>query len=412
MSRLFEFFLHHQLKTQEEVNRYHASPAFGHTKIVNFETYGPTTLRDDFVIKPTESMMFGSLVDCLLTRSNDFLSSYYVPTCKIKPTPSESTFVQYLVTHKINPYSLTDDQLTSILDTCKTYTIYTKNIEKRLEKAKLLYPLIDELLKNAHKQCISQQDLEEAVNCINTLKTAEVTRHIFEKPEHVLYQVELTDDYLNVHCLFDLLYFDFDNHVIHPIDLKYVSYPERDFITNSFYKFKYYRQAELYMKLLVNNCKMYIVDDDSWTIAPFKFMVICKQTLSPMLYEFPIKYDNDKLVISENKTVKRLEDVIEDIRWHLNNRQYMYDRETYIKLFQQSSNDLVTTPIINVDDETKNVVIKAPKKLKMSISTNVEDDLIWDAPVFDFTTLPTGTISSDDIIRMTQHLFTEEATNN
>lgn len=363
MPKIFDFLYSRQLRDEASVQRYHESDAIGHTKIVNFETYGPTALRKDFTIHYTDAMEFGSIVDTLLTRGKDFTNVYYIPSLKIKTTPSENVFVDYVVEHKQNPYGLSDEELLNILDQCKTYAMYTKNTDARIEKAKRLFPLIVERLQNANKKVITPEQFKEATDCINAIKTSDITKCLFEDPNKLLFQVELVDRNLNVHCLFDMIYVDFENKTIHPIDLKCVSYPERDFLSNSFYKFKYYRQAELYMYILRQNIDHY--DAEEWKIAPFKFLVVCRNTLSPMLYEFPIKYNDKKLVISENREVDDMFKVISDIQWHMNNQQYMYDKDTYMQLFKQKeskSNQLIVKPIIEVPEEERNITLSTLNK--------------------------------------------------
>lgn len=390
MSKIFDFLYSRQLRDEASVQRYHSSNAIGHTKIVNFETYGPTALRKDFILRPTDAMEFGSIVDTLLTRGSEFTNVYYIPSLKIKTTPSESVFVDYIVSHQYNPYTLTDEELLEILNQCKTYVMYTKNTDARIAKAKQLFPLIVERLQNASKKVITSEQFKEATDCINAIKTSDITKCLFEDPNKLLFQVELIDRNLDIHCLFDMIYVDFENKTIHPIDLKCVSYSERDFLSNSFYKFKYYRQAELYMHILQQNLDH--CDVEEWKIAPFKFLVVCRNTLSPMLYEFPVKYNNNKLVISENREVDSMFKIISDIQWHMNNQQYMYDKDTYMQLFKQKeskSNQLIVKPIIEVPDEERNITL-----------TPLKDDE-WCIPKWDYGEAPLRTVRATRSRRLT-----------
>ena len=381
MSKIFEFLYSRQLRKEEQVEAYHAASAIGHTKLVNFEIYGPSALRKDFRINTTDAMEFGSIVDTLLTRSSDFTNIYYIPSSKIKLTPSQSTFVDYIVEHKYNPYSFTDEELLAVLDHCKTYTTMTKNIAARIEKARVLFPLITERLQNADKKIITAEQFNTAMNCIEAIKTSDITKDLFVDEDKLLFQVELYLRELDVHCLFDMIYMDFKNKIIHPIDLKCTSYPERDFLSNSFYKFKYYRQAELYIYILKQFLDFY--DSEEWKIAPFKFLVVCKDTLSPMLYEFPVKYNGEKLVISETREVDSMFKLLEDIRWHMYNQQYMYDKETYIQLFKQKKSkdkQFVVKPIITVPENERNIVLHtATNKHNIIYNTDFFNELRQEA---------------------------------
>lgn len=351
---IFKFFAQSELKNRYDVQRYHLQPEIGHSKLVNFETKGPTTLSPSYTVQQTDAMLFGSIVDALLTQSQSFNEDYYVINGEYTLTPSEERFVQYCIDNEILLDTISDERLLQIMDICSFNANMTKNVSGRIEKTKKLRPLIQERMLNVRKIQITKAQFTAAADCVAAIQNSDVTKHLFEDNNHVFYQVSLCDE--RIKGLLDIVYVDPVQHKIHPFDLKCVTYPEREFVQNSFYKYKYYRQAEMYTKLLndVVNTMLLYTPSETWTVEPFKFLVINKDSLSPLIYSFPVVYDAcGQLKITDNKTVRSYYDVVREMRWHINNGQYMYSRDIYLSLLKQSKQqqkDFVTIPIITADN--------------------------------------------------------------
>lgn len=335
MSSLINLLRDCALHTNDEIQMYHRDTRFGHSVVVGFEQNGPTVLDPKYTVHTTAAMEFGSLVDTLLTQNENFTKIYYVPQDVRDLTPTEKKFVNACLENNINIAHLNDDSLLAILDECGFYVSIKKTTE-RINKARQLQSYISERLLNANKKCLSVEQFNDAVNCVEALHTSEITKDIFADPKLICYQVALYG--ISNKALFDIIYIDAKNHILYPIDLKTVSYPERDFIKNSFYKYEYYRQAEMYYDLLTQIVKNYS-SKENWTVADFQFLVINKDTLSPLLYRFPVRYANKQLQISKNGFVKPYYDVIQEMVWHVRNKQYMYDKNTYIQLAQRAQNE-------------------------------------------------------------------------
>ena len=380
MMNIFGFFRKQQLSDMLAIEDYHRSKLIGHTKIVNFETNGPSTLRPEYQIPQTEAMLFGSIVDTLLTESSSFLDRYHIVEDEKPLTPSELRFVNFCVNNITRVHDLSDEFLLSLLDRCEFCSNMTKNISGRLDKARELFPIIEERLDYYGKTFITTKQFEEATNCIEVLKTSEITRDIFANNKTVFYQVYLNDHITK--CLFDIIYIDPVKHEIHPFDLKCVSYPEHEFIKNSFYKYKYYRQAELYTNLLkyaLQNIDPYESNSDErksaeWKIKPFKFLVINKDTLSPMLFSFPVVYnENNQLQISNGKFVCNYKDIVQQMQWHIRNGQYTYSRDIYLQLVQNKKNkekNFISVPIFSNSDKDIIIQTTTTPKFKTKCKTS------------------------------------------
>lgn len=337
----------------ERLNEYYLSKRIGHSKLVNFETFGPSTLKEDYNVEKTPAMIFGSLVDTLLTNPYSFESTYYVPKSDVKLSNSEKVFYEYLQKYDIRSVShLPDEDLLVILDRTSFYTsLLAKTRIKKIRDKEEVY---NELLKNEGKIIINHEDLEKAKKCVEVLRTSDITKNIFDYD--LLFQVEVNRvfkdsgslDRFGCHGLFDIIAIDTKTKTIYPFDLKTTVAPESDFL-RSFYKFKYYRQAEMYIDMLqynLNTCDDY----QDWKIEPFKFIVISPNSYAPLIYEFPIVYENKKLKISENTFVPPYTAIFDEMIWHLYTGQYDYTKDVYMQIYKyanQETKHFITIPILN-----------------------------------------------------------------
>lgn len=393
MSKVLDFFIHNSISNPESVQQYHKSPEIGHSKLVAFEQNGPCILDPKYTVHTTAAMEFGSLVDTLLTQSDSFTSIYYIPQNNKKLTPTEERLVDYFVNIEALPDFYNDEDLLPLLNECGFYITMRKDVAGRIQKAKSLSPIISEIINNKHKKFITEEQLQSAMNCVETLHTSEITKDIFADPKLVFYQVACFDSHIK--ALFDIIYVDIKNHIIYPIDLKTVSYPERDFIKCSFYKFEYYRQAEMYYYILQNIVARMRED---WKIADFQFMVINKDTLSPLLYKFPIRYVNGQLQISKNTFVKPFKDILTQMYWHMDNKQYMYDRDTYIELAKRANDEKTDLVTIDILPPAEDKVDSEPPKNESTTVENIIDSLSFTHEDFPYNSM-LDTLNIDQFLR-------------
>lgn len=326
---------------------YLRSSGITHTKIVNYESDGPSILDPNTVQNddPSDSLIFGQLVDTLVTDADKFMDSFYILPDDVNFSPSEKRLFNELYNYGV---SLTDysvdsspesiDYLLGIVRGANYFSHY---------KDDTLYKNVLGLIKKynyysegKYRHIITSEQYLNAVKCVEALYNSPITSRFFKETNDVsiYHQVVITDQDLK--CKFDILYIDHANKKIYPIDLKTTGDLEINF-AKSFKKFKYYRQAELYMKLLL---KFLEKNKIGYSVEPFRFMVINKESLTPLLFVFPIEYivnDYGKTVlkISKYDTVNPIDKVIDEIRWYYMAKQYKYPKDVYIKLCEQQSLD-------------------------------------------------------------------------
>ena len=120
------------------------------------------------------------------------------------------------------------------------------------------------------------------------------------------------------------------NHLyktIIPIDLKTTGKPEYKF-NGSYFEWNYWIQSPLYSRVLKDN----LLKDEffkDYELLPFRFVVINKLSLSPMVWVDDNPDGVAKRILEIHNT--SWEKLLQDVNWHYENQLFSYDRETYEK---------------------------------------------------------------------------------
>ena len=304
-----------------------------------------------------ESLRHGSLVDCLLTDRDNFSNIYEV--CYFdKPTDLVKKIVDLIWSKgdKINNRLEKIDK-TFLLDCINSVGYGADNwkdetkINKVIEAGKDYFKML--ILTNSGKIVVHQDDVELAQKCVNLIKSHHFTSWIFNEPESPFYNpnakvyyqqkfkitfrsINQCTCFLNwtshftesekdtIKCMFDILYVDYKNKTITPVDLKTTSHDESQFI-KSIQDWDYDIQATMYSYILRQVC----LSDDyfkDFTVNPFLFLPINKFNLCPQLYEYSDSVFSKQInfVDYKGKLHRRWYDLLDDVRWHINNDVFNY----------------------------------------------------------------------------------------
>ena len=245
--------------------------------------------------KESPSLLFGSAVDTLLTEGKKAYDDMFF-VCDL-PNLTDSLYP--IANQLFDNYSSSYDSLDKISDETlanigKENNFYA-NDKYRNYRVKLIregcaaYYSMRFLAKN--KQIVSSEFNESVQDTVKALKESEATHWYFEEDNPFddverCYQLKFRSVFDNVPytCKADLIIVDHRNKRIHPCDLKTSSHKEYDFF-KSFIEWNYHIQARLYNKIITDN----VLKDDAfcdYRIMPFKFIVVNKETLSPLVWEY------------------------------------------------------------------------------------------------------------------------------
>lgn len=307
---------------------YRDFPAISYSKIAKFESDGPSSLITEFK-KSTDSMKFGSIVDTLLTNINEFDNKYIVLDFK-KPSDAICEIIEVLYAEvKDKPEyptleSLPHASLIAVMDMKGYRTTITPD-------ARLKYIFKDggayfQYLKNAcDKEAVEVDTFQKAITLVNSIKQSKyVPKELFTKTKGVEVLTQSKLFLKNLKSMYDYIIINHNDKTILPIDLKIVDYKAAEFY-RSFFKFKYYRQAEVYTNLL----KLVIEEEGSfidYKILPFTFLVASKIENKVLQYQFTPVYVNGELMIFD-KAYPSYITLIDQIQWHLDNKEFVYSRQ-------------------------------------------------------------------------------------
>ena len=309
--------------TEEE---YRADPSLSYSKLSSFFKQGPKALISNEKID-TPSLRMGSLVDCILTAPGEFDDRFYVADIdKFSDTIRKMT--EDLFNPEVDELSLIDDETTlMILDSYQYQTNWKPEtrIKKLIELGSDYYTV---LKYSTGKIVITQQELEEAQSCVQTLKTHPFTYQIFDcnEDEEIFYQLKFkhTAAQINMRIMTDIIKVNHKEKWIQVYDLKTTGKNEEQF-EESFHSWNYWIQSGMYLMVVEKNIHKdeYFKD---FNVLPFKFIVINKNNLTPLIWEADSDYIYEEIFKKYNTSWKRL---LSDANWHLQNGKFDYSRKSY-----------------------------------------------------------------------------------
>lgn len=266
----------------------------------------------------SSSFVFGSLVDTLMTEPEAFNSRYLVAE-KIESSDALSLLVKDVFEQYKSTCSALKDvprealigeaRKASYRNNYKDDTLYNYIIDKGSEYFNFLHMSNGRIIIDADLYAQAQQ-------VVNTLKTDKNTEFLFrddnpfEEDVKRYYQLKFRTniDGTEFKCMFDLILVNYKTKEIVPIDLKTLSLKEWDFPTN-FKKYYYWIQAKLYCKIL----KQIISEDEyfkDFTILPFRFVVINKESLIPLIWVYSECFGWNNIETYGNYKIMSLGDMI------------------------------------------------------------------------------------------------------
>lgn len=117
-----------------------------------------------------------------------------------------------------------------------------------------------------------------------------------------------------------LVIVDYNNKTIQPIDLKTSHKNEWDFY-KSFIEWDYQIQNRLYSRILIDNLQK---DDyfKDFIVLPYLDIVICKDSLIPMIWKCPFTFKKGTLYMGKNKQIilRDPEEIGQELNYYLKNQ--------------------------------------------------------------------------------------------
>lgn len=313
---------------QVSEKEYRADPALSYSTLAKYEREGFNKLDHLFDHISTQSLLEGSMVDCLITGSQDeFDDLYYVadyPSIGDKEKQIVLTLYDRLHTIYAQFSSIPYEEILSILcefDWQKNWRDSTR-VKVFSERVGSFYNLI---IQADNKTVVDSNTYDRILKMVQTLKTSPTTQGYFADNDPMssvkrYYQLKFRDKFESVcyRCMADLIIVDYEEKKVYPIDLKTSGHKEWDF-QDSFEQWSYMIQARLYWRIIKAN-----MSNDSYfkdfTLEDYRFIVINKESLTPLVWEFPLTRAKGTLIDKEGKEYRDPFEIGKELQSYLNFR--------------------------------------------------------------------------------------------
>ena len=313
---------------QVDEGTYRDDKALSYSTLSTFLKGGFNCLDHLFDKKESPSLTFGSAVDALITGgdeefNNKFLVADFPDVQEAIVKIVKECFDRYHITHK-SLLDIPDSSIAGIALEVGFQNNWKPETKARVvkEKGEEYYNLLH-LAEN--KIILSNSVYLDVLNCVKALKESDATRFYFaannpfDNTIERFYQLKFktTLNGIEYRCMADLLIVDHEKKEITPVDLKTSSHPEWDFYY-SFITWNYQIQARLYWRIIRN-----IMDMDPYfkdfVLNDYKFIVVNKETLTPLVWEFSYTQSVGELLLGKTSQIamKDPEDIGKELHEYL-----------------------------------------------------------------------------------------------
>lgn len=274
---------------------YRADKAYSYSTLAKFDREGFEKLETLFDKVDSPSLLFGSIVDTLLTDGYDAFEKLFFVADFPEVTDKVKIIVDALFGEYKNTYSTLNQIPNDIIIAYTESFEYQKNW-KPDTRAKVIKEQGNEyyslLYLAGDKRVIGTALYQDAMACVDKLKSSDATKWYFmddspfDDTTERLYQLKFKGGYdgINLRIMADLIVVDHKHKIIYPCDLK-TSYKTEWNFYKSFYEWRYFIQAQLYAEIIRQN-----IENDEYfkdfTIAPYRFIVVCNKTKCPLVWEY------------------------------------------------------------------------------------------------------------------------------
>ena len=307
---------------------YRADPALSYSTLAKYEREGFDKLDHLFDHISTPSLTEGSAVDAIITGGADEFNANFI-VLDINVTDGGKDTCNKLVEMNL-PFESFEEIPEDIVSlAAKDAGFWQADKWDKVRYKKVLetgnVAQYYNALKHNDKTILDSKTFMYVQDMVNALRESPATSGYFAdndelSPIRRYYQLKFKANFNKVQyrCMMDLAIVDYEKKEIIPCDLKTSGHSEWQF-EDSFIKWEYMIQARLYASILRAN-----LDKDPYfkdfKMLNYRFIVVNKKTLTPLVWEFPLTYAVGDLV-DENGTVFRHPFTIgEELQGYLNLR--------------------------------------------------------------------------------------------
>lgn len=321
----------YDLSWQVSEEEYRADPTYSYSTIARFNKEGFDNLNKLYDKLETPSLLFGSMVDTLLTDGQEEFDRRF----EVAQFPDIPDSIIKIVKDVFREFSLTHKRLEDIPDSEIIFRAISANYQSNWkpetrakvikEKGSNYYQL---LYLSTNKTLVNQNDYQDACECVDILRSHEYTKKYFEPNNpfntdiEKFYQLKFKGDWegIPLRGMMDLIIVDHKNKLIIPCDLKTSGKKEWNFF-KSFIEFEYWIQAQLYWYLINQNISQDPFYKD-YKLLNFRFIVINRYNKMPLVWEYNDTQTIVDLYYGKNKQIfcRNWRNILEELDYYLTNK--------------------------------------------------------------------------------------------
>lgn len=306
---------------------YREMPELSYSLLSRFERDGFDGLSHLYDKIESPALLQGSMVDTLITGNQaEFNERFYV--VDIPPMADKEVRIANLLfdCYGTEYPSFTDLPFQFVLEAANEAS-YQKNwkdetrVKVLKERCSTYYAV---KTSAGDRTIVGLKTYYDVMAMVEALKDSPATYDYFadddsSSPVRRYYQLKFKAnlDGVGYRCMADELIVDYKNKVIYPIDLKTSGHSEWNF-QDSFCTWNYMIQGRLYWRIIRTN-----LDNDSYfkdfELKDYRFIVVNKETLTPLVWEFPYTKTTGTLVDDKGNKYRDPFVIGKELRYYLDN---------------------------------------------------------------------------------------------
>jgi len=301
--------------------------SLSYSKLSSFDQDGCKALVEKTFFGNDGTKM-GSLIDDLLYSNEEHISSTYFIFNGSKPTATLGT----LTTIILNNFTSVPTKK-EVLEIVIKNDFWKRNLDKTLQfDLPEFWGYLDAMInqKKLGKTLITTEEWVLAHDIVDTLRTHPHSKYYFDNSTNMIsqYKFEYKFKGFIFRGIIDMIIIDKENKTVRFVDLKTGKNPLMQF-SESFVKWRYYLQEAIYMKafeIVKREFKL-----KGYKLLPFQFLYISRSEKIPFIFTVTEKWHKAALNGFKTKVsgykFKGLYELIELVRWHINNNEFTYPKE-------------------------------------------------------------------------------------
>ena len=307
---------------------YRADPALSYSTLAKYEREGFDKLDKLFEHISTPSLTEGSAVDAIITGGADeFNANFMVLDINVTDGGKDTCTQLLSMGLPFETFEEIPEEVVSQAAKLSGFWQADKWDKIRYKKVLETGNIAEyyNAIKHSNKTILDTKTFESVQAMVRALRESPATSGYFTdndelSPIRRYYQLKFkaTFEGVNYRIMADDILVDYEKKVIWPTDLKTSGKAEWNF-EHSFLQWSYWIQSLLYWRVIKANLMKdgYFKD---FTLMPYRFIVVNKYTLTPLVWEFPLTQYVGTLIDKEGNEYRDPFEIGKELQGYLNLR--------------------------------------------------------------------------------------------